>query len=62
MKREYKVVKLTPKQANFLWRLLQTHADVCDLEAARMCSAIAKKFRPTSTSAKKRDISNSESK
>ena len=45
-------LKLTEKQAAFLRRLLQTHADVCTLETADLCSAILKKLRPTSTKAR----------
>ena len=39
-----RALRLTEKQAAFLKRLLQTHADVCTLETAGLCSAIIKKL------------------
>jgi hypothetical protein len=38
-------IVLTPKQAKFLRSLLQTHADVCTMETAELCSAVLKKLK-----------------
>ena len=51
-RRRQLIVKLSERQRSFLYRLLQTHADVCESDTASICSALIKKIRRVDSTAK----------
>ncbi len=54
LKRRIVILKLSMRQVSFLRRLLQTHADVCEIDTANICSAIIKKIRRVDSRDKER--------